>query len=289
MLVVGAIFFNKRQQQSQEKPHYNTMTVTKQADFVLTGKIQASQHQVLNIPEGQLQRINVNNGDHVLAGQALLTTKQTVSQDDLDDNANDSSQANSASANNSSSSATSTPATTTVYRTLTAPYSGYLQVDNSKQGAPVLTLYSDGLQFSAEVSEYDYAKLHNGTPLHVKALATNHEQTTPLSYLSVIPSKDSGNNNTKYQVTANVDGQQFMNGQTAKASVSQAGVRIPKSAVKNGHVFVVDDNGRARRVKVSGHAVNSYYLVDDGLDEGDRIVTNPRQHLKNHQKVNQHD
>lgn len=286
VLIIGGLIMAKHRRQSQDKHHYDTMTVSKQADFVLTGKIQASQQQILAVPQGQVQSINVNNGDHVVAGQALLTTKQTISQDDDSDSSSDNQAGPANSDSNANSQASTT--TTTVTRTLTAPYSGYLQVDNSKQGAPVLTLYSDGLQFNAEVSEYDYSKLHNGTPLHVKALATNREQTTPVSYLSVIPSKNSTSNNAKYQLRANVNGQEFMDGQTAKASVSQDGFRIPKSAVKNGYVFVMDGQ-RVRRVHVSGQAVNSYYLVTDGVDQGDKIITNPDHKLKNHQKVKQDD
>ena len=48
-------------------------------------------------------------------------------------------------------------------------------------------------------------------------------------------------------------------------------------------------DGRARAVNVSGHAVNSYYLVTDGVDAGDRIVTNPGRHLKNNARVDQDD
>ena len=38
-------------------------------------------------------------------------------------------------------------ASSKVNQTLTAPFAGYVTVDQSKQNAPVITLYSDTLQF----------------------------------------------------------------------------------------------------------------------------------------------
>ena len=58
-----------------------------------------------------------------------------------------------------------------------------------------------------------------------------------------------------------------------------------KSAVRHGKVFVVDSDNRVRETDVSGRAVNSSYVVTDGVDAGDRIVTNPNSKLKNNAKV----
>ena len=50
-------------------------------------------------------------------------------------------------------------------------------------------------------------------------------------------------------------------------------------------LFVVDSDNRVRETDVSGRAVNSSYIVTDGVDAGDRIVTNPNSKLKNNAKV----
>ena len=308
-------------------PKYHTMRVTRQADFALTGKVEPTQTQVLSLPAGKLQNLNVKNGDHVAQGETILTTHDQDSQDsavelqgDLtksqqqvrsqqqtinnlqqqlngadpeaaDDLQSQLTEAKSAYADAQASVSTAQNKLNTtngrINQNLTAPYAGYVTIDQSKQGAPVVTLYSDSLQFTGQVSEYDYAKLHNGTDLHVKALATNRTETTPVTYLAKVPTGNSGNN-TKYEVNANLNAGKFMAGQTARAFIAQDGIRIPKSAVRHGHVFVVE-NGRARAVNVSGHAINSYYVVTDGVDTGDRIVTNPGHQLKNNAKVDQDD
>lgn len=327
LLVIIGFIIASLNRHDDHKSNYHIITVGKQADLVLTGKVDSVQKQVLELPSGKVQQLQVKNGDHVISGQTLLTTYNANAQDsaaelqsdlqksqqtmqsqqqtiaslqkqmsgmssgddgyaDLQSQLNEARSAYSdaqASANLTQNRLNNT--NNKVNQTLTAPYSGYVMIDNSKQGAPVLTLYSDSLQFTGEVSEYDYNKLHNGTNLHVKALATNHRETTPVSYLSEVPSKDSGNNNAKYQVTANLNAERFTIGQTAKASIIQDGFRIPKSAVRNKKVYIVDSDDKTRAAKVSGHAVNSYYIVTDGVNEGDKIITNPNAKLKNGTKV----
>lgn len=334
ILVILILIFmavrHSNQQRADEKPKYNVLTVSSQADFELTGKIEPVQTQVLNLPSGDLQSLNVKDGDHVTQGQAILTMHNDNTQDsvaelqaDLSksqrtmnaqqqtinnlrqqlnglsqgdegyaDLQNQLNEAQNAYADAQASvAATQQRLNTTagkVNQTLTAPFAGYVTVDQSKQDAPVVTLYSDNLQFVSQVSEYDYSKLHQSTNLTIKALATNRTAKTQVSYLATIPTKSAGNN-TKYEVTANVNANNFMAGQTAKASIKQAGVQIPKSAVRNGKVFVVDHDNRVRETEVSGRAVNNSYIVTDGVDAGDRIVTNPNSKLKDNAKVDQDD
>lgn len=325
VIVVAVRAVNQRKATAQ--PKYRTMKVSRQSDFALTGKVEATQTQVLALPSGKLQSLNVKDGDHVAQGTPILTThndetqdsatelqgdltkaqqqvksqqqtinslRQQISSADEDEQADLQSQLteaqnayNDAQASVSSTQSRLNTTNSKVNQTLTAPYAGYVTVDQSKQGQPVVTLYSDSLQFTGQVSEYDYSKLHQGTTLQVRALATNRTEKTPVSYLAKVPTKATGNN-SKYKVTANLNANKFMAGQTAKAFIAQDGVRIPKSAVRHGKVFVVID-GRAQSVHVSGHAVNSSYLVTDGVDAGDRIVTNPGKHLKDNTRVDQDD
>ncbi|WP_076460785.1 efflux RND transporter periplasmic adaptor subunit [Limosilactobacillus caccae] len=329
LLVVVAIRHANGQQDQQEH-EYNILKVSAQSDFALNGKIAPVQTQTLTLPSGNLQSLNVKNGDHVTQGQAILTMHNDDTQDSVTDlqgdlqksqrtmNAQQQTIANLRQQMGGMSSsdegysdlqsqlteaqnayadaqasvnATQQRLNTTagkVNQTLTAPFAGYVTIDQSKQGAPVVTLYSDTLQFVGQVSEYDYAKFHQDASLRVKALATNHAENTRVNYLAVVPSKDSGNN-SKYELTANVNGTKFMAGQTAKALLKQDTLQIPKAAVRHGKVFIVDGDGRVRASQVSGHAVNSYYVVDDGLDAGDRIVTNPNKHLKDNMKVDHDD
>ncbi len=325
LLIVIAVRHNNAQK-AAEKTEYNVLKVTSQTDFNLTGKIEPVQTQTLTLPSGNLQSLNVKDGDHVTQGEAILTMHNSNTQDsvaelqadlsksqrtmnaqqqtvnnlrqqlngmtsgdegyaDLQSQLNEAQNAYAdAQASVASTQQRLNTASSKVNQTLTAPFAGYVTVDQSKQNEPVVTLYSDSLQFVGQVSEYDYSKLHQSINIKVTALATKRTADTQVSYLATIPTKNSGNN-TKYEVTANVNANKFMAGQTAKASVKQDGVQIPKSAVRHGKVFVVGANDRVRETEVSGHAFNSSYIVTDGVDAGDRIVTNPNSKLKDNAKV----
>lgn len=282
-LIVVAIQ-HSADKKEQTKPQFTTMKVSSQPNFNLTGKIEPVKTQVLTLPSGKLQSLNVKNGDHVTQGQAILTMHNDNLENNIAELQNQLNTSLEEQSDNNSSQQRLNSISNKVNQTLTAPYSGYVTVDQSKENDPVITLYSDKLQFVGQVSEYDYDKLHQSTDLRIKALATNHTANSQVNYLAVIPTKGSGNN-THYEVTASVNASQFMAGQTAKASIKQDGLLIPKSAVLHGKVFVVDAAGHARKTRVSGHAVNNSYVVTDGIDAGDKIITNPNNKLKNNAKV----
>lgn len=67
----------------QQKNEYNILRVTEQSDFNLTGKIEPVQMQTLTLPSGNLQNLNVKNGDHVAQGEALLTMHNDSTQDSV--------------------------------------------------------------------------------------------------------------------------------------------------------------------------------------------------------------
>ena len=171
-----------------------------------------------------------------------------------------------------------------VTQTLTAPFDGTVTVDDTKQDAPVITIYSNDLKLKTKVSEYNYSKLKTGQAIHVRALATGKQADTTISYLATVPTTNSQSNGASYEVDADLSSKDFMDGQTVKASVAQNQLRIPKSSVKNGQVYVVK-NGKAKAVAVSGKRVNEYFEVKSGVKAGQQIVTNPDGKLHNGTKV----
>lgn len=314
-----------------EDSKYRVTKVSQQTSFTLTGSVEPVQKEILDTPSGDIQSINVKNGEHVEQGQAILTTHNADKQDSVVEvqgeidksqramnsqqqsinnikkqmssvgsgndgyselqgqlteaqNAYADAQASVNAAKNKLNTLSSK-----VNQTLTAPYAGYVEVDTSKQNQPVVTLYSDDRQVSAQISEYDYSKVKLGGNIQVKAVATNKVQETQISYLSEVPTKDSKGNNTKYDLNAKVDAKKFMLGQTVKMSVVQKGIKIPKAAVRDGKVYVVNKAGKAQATKVSGKEVNSYFIVDQGLVDSDKIVTNPDKDLKNNEQVENND
>lgn len=66
LLIIGIQHSTAKKNQSQAT--FSTMRVTSQPSFNLTGKIEPVETQVLALPSGKLQSLNVKNGDHVVQG-----------------------------------------------------------------------------------------------------------------------------------------------------------------------------------------------------------------------------
>lgn len=320
VLVIGMGIINKiKQNKAAQSSRYVVAKVAKTTPLTLTGTVAAQQQQVLSLPSGKVQSIGVANGQKVSEGDPLVTTYSESANEELADakqelikaQRNVTAQQNNVSAAQSEDGTVSGSASSVaqaqasladaqsdvtaaqnkvntlsqkVIQTLTAPFDGTVTVDDTKQDAPVITIYSNDLKLKTKVSEYNYSKLKTGQAIHVRALATGKQADTTISYLATVPTTNSQSNDTSYEVDADLSSKDFMDGQTVKASVAQNQLRIPKSSVKNGQVYVVK-NGKAKAVAVSGKRVNEYFEVKSGVKAGQQIVTNPDSKLHNGTKV----
>ena len=324
VLVIGMGIINKiKQNKAAQSSRYVVAKVAKTTPLTLTGTVAAQQQQVLSLPSGKVQSIGVANGQKVSEGDPLVTTYSESANEELADakqelakaQRNVTAQQNNVSAaqkdaaaqdgtvSGSASNVAQAQASLAdaqsdvtaaqnkvntlsqkVTQTLTAPFDGTVTVDDTKQDAPVITIYSNDLKLKTKVSEYNYSKLKTGQAIHVRALATGKQADTTISYLATVPTTNSQSNDTSYEVDADLSSKDFMDGQTVKASVAQNQLRIPKSSVKNGQVYVVK-NGKAKAVAVSGKRVNEYFEVKSGVKAGQQIVTNPDSKLHNGTKV----
>jgi HlyD family secretion protein len=275
VLVIGMGIINKiKQNKAAQSSRYVVAKVAKTTPLTLTGTVAAQQQQVLSLPSGKVQSIGVANGQKVSEGDPLVTTYSESANEELAD-----AQSDVTTAQNKVNTLSQK-----VTQTLTAPFDGTVTVDDTKQDAPVITIYSNDLKLKTKVSEYNYSKLKTGQAIHVRALATGKQADTTISYLATVPTTNSQSNDTSYEVDADLSSKDFMDGQTVKASVAQNQLRIPKSSVKNGQVYVVK-NGKAKAVAVSGKRVNEYFEVKSGVKAGQQIVTNPDSKLHNGTKV----
>lgn len=320
VLLIGMGIINKiKQNKAAQSSRYVVAKVAKTTPLTLTGTVAAQQQQVLSLPSGKVQSIGVANGQKVSEGDPLVTTYSESANEELTDakqelakaQRNVTAQQNNVSAAQSEDGTASGSASSVaqaqasladaqsdvtaaqnkvntlsqkVTQTLTAPFDGTVTVDDTKQDAPVITIYSNDLKFKSKVSEYNYSKLKTGQEIHVRALATGKQADTTISYLATVPTTNSQSNGASYEVDADLSSKDFMDGQTVKASVAQNQLRIPKSSVKNGQVYVVK-NGKAKAVAVSGKRVNEYFEVKSGVKAGQQIVTNPDSKLHNGTKV----
>ncbi|WP_281164596.1 efflux RND transporter periplasmic adaptor subunit [Liquorilactobacillus sicerae] len=172
--------------------------------------------------------------------------------------------------------------------TLTAPFAGTITVNYLANGTPSLQLQGNGMQAVGEVSEYSYKKLTSGTKLKIKAVATKVKTDSQVSFLSTTAASDSQKNDAKYQFTASISGN-FIDGQTLKISVPQAGIRVPSAAIYHGKVFVVKGRQVSEVVTISGKKASGFTIVKTGLQAGQKIVNNPDHNLKVGSRVDNDD
>ncbi|MFH0349839.1 hypothetical protein ACG92U_08480 [Leuconostoc citreum] len=88
---------------------------------------------------------------------------------------------------------------------VTAPFDGIVSVDyNTKDGLPGLTLNAVDKVLKANVSEYDYHKLHSGDKLSVSGIDGTPTQETTITKIEQIPT-DQGKGTTYYPFSATVN------------------------------------------------------------------------------------
>lgn len=300
--------------ESDEKG-YKITKVTKISPLIVTGKIKATRTQVVTLPQGKVQQILVDNGAHVDAGQALATTYSQVSQNSMDDlNQEIAQQQRKAtelkrqldlvkgqddqarlseiqdSYNDANDELTNLQTKlkrgqSKVNGTAIAPFGGTVAIDYTKMGTPSITIYGDDLIFKANVSEYDYDKLQLNTNLKVTALASKEKSIdTKINFISNEPAATSKANDAKYEFTAPINNH-FMNGQTVRASVEQAGLSIPTTCVKKQGVYVVNKKHVVSFKAITGKTESGHFKVEKGLRAGQLVIVNPDKSLRDGSKV----
>jgi HlyD family secretion protein len=312
------------QTEQNGKPAVTTMVV-KPATLALSGQIKPVETQRLTNPVGKVTNVAVTNGQKVVKRTALLTTDDTDAKskatdlasvvskatrdlneqnnqiNDLknklaqaEDEAKADLQTQIAQAQNTYNSAKAdlgdqqkqlSQANAELTHTLYAPFDGIVALDYGKDGEVQLTMTSNDLQVSAEVTEFDYQKVADNHELVVSALANNNKQNTTINFLAKTPAEDSKAQNVKYLLTAPVDAEKFMNGQSAKIQVKLAGFIIPSSTVVNKKTVYLVRDGKLIQVEPTMTQTGENYTVTDGLTKGDRIVTYPASNLHKGQAV----
>jgi len=165
-----------------------------------------------------------------------------------------------------------------------APFDGDVEVKYDENGNAKVTVNSAALELVATVSEYDYAKVKAGDNVKVSAVATGKKQEAVISLVDTHPTSANNSNGAKYKLYGDLDANKFIDGQTLKIKVPQAGVVISKSCVYQGKVYLVED-GKVESQVVKGHEVDGQYIVTAGLEAGQKVVVNPDGDLKEGEKL----
>lgn len=309
---------------SGESHRYTAYLVSQDTNLSLSGKIVSTQIKSLVSPSGNLKRLNVSDGQAVKNGDVLMTvTNQDAQQAVSDQNdvinkairtvntASDTlknSQKSYNQANDDEKSAAKDSLTQAqqsyneanadltdaknklvelqnkVTSNVTAPFDGIVSVDNdTKDGIPALTVTSSEKELKANISEYDYTKLHNGDAITVSGVDGKPQQKTTISSVSQLPTTQS-KGTAYYPFSAKVNND-FLYGQSVKVQVEQHEVKVPKSAVYHHQIYKIID-GKVSPIKADVTLSGTSFIVNSGLNIGEKIVQNPDSQLKKGEAIN---
>ncbi len=315
------MFHNKSR---SENDRYRVFSVKNQPVISISGKVTASQVQTLSGISGQLQIIYVTDSQAVKKDEKLMTVTNQDAQQAVSDqndvinkairtvnNASDTlknSQKFYNQANDDEKSAAKDSLTQAqqsyneanadltdaknklvelqnkVISTVTAPFDGIVSVDNdTKDGIPALTVTSSEKELKANISEYDYTKLHNGDAITVSGVDGKPQQKTTISSVSQLPTTQS-KGTAYYPFSAKVNND-FLYGQSVKVQVEQHEVKVPKSAVYHHQIYKIID-GKVSPIKADVTLSGTSYIVNSGVNIGEKIVQNPDSQLKKGEAIN---
>lgn len=308
----------------QQNDEYKIYVVKDTLPLTISGKVVALKTQSLNLSSGNLKQISVVNGESVTKGDVLMTvTNQDEQQAVSDQNdvinkairtvntASDTlknSQKSYNQANDDEKSAAKDSLTQAqqsyneanadltdaknklvelqnkVTSNVTAPFDGIVSVDNdTKDGIPALTVTSSEKELKANISEYDYTKLHNGDAITVSGVDGKPQQKTTISSVSQLPTTQS-KGTAYYPFSAKVNND-FLYGQSVKVQVEQHEVKVPKSAVYHHQIYKIID-GKVSPIKADVTLSGTSYIVNSGVNIGEKIVQNPDSQLKKGEAIN---
>lgn len=100
------------------------------------------------------------------------------------------------------------------------------------------------------------------------------------------PSGGNANETSKYEVVVGDLDFKVRNGYSVEASIPQDTLKLPKSVLtKDDHVYVVDKQGKAHKVKVEYNEENDTLIVTKGVKKGDKLIKNPDSKVQDGKKV----
>lgn len=196
------------------------------------------------------------------------------------------------------------------YYTVTSPIDGkvILGESNGSPTQPYMTVESSNYYISGTINEKDQPKIKDGQEVEINILSTNKNikgkitsvGNTPVDGGATLAAQAgaqggaSGGNMSYYEVNITPDSQEDLtNGFHVQASVNleQKPIEIPKVAILNADneefVFKNVDGKLVKQVITysSKEGSEDIVIVNSGLNEEDKIVSNPTPNMKEGMKV----
>jgi RND family efflux transporter MFP subunit len=155
-------------------------------------------------------------------------------------------------------------------------------------GSSLVQFYSDSLLVEARINEEDFSGIKPGLDASVRFLAYGSE-LYPAKIGKVLPNPDEKNQQYRAYLDVDIDASRLIPGLSGEASIirnrREGSLVIPRAAVYNGAVFLVE-NGKVRRVPVQpGFRGLNVIEILSGLSEGQQVALSNVESLRDGQSV----
>lgn len=300
---------NKNDNTIKTENMIETYTIADNEKIFINGKIVPTESKDFNIPtEGEISKLNVDNGKLVKKGDLLFTTENESILNEIDSlkiQINDLEKSNSENDSiinseinklNSQISILNKKAYINTY----APFDGkiYLNEESNTSDSSFMTLQSNTFYMKGIASEQDLSRLKIDDPAEVLILSTEQKIIGRISFISDRPTSSEnmvGENSSLsyYDINISFENQEnLVNGFHVQASIEIIDnlSKIPTSAlVKTDdevYVFkVIDGILKKQNVEIVS-SNDEFTVIKSGLDKNDIIVKYPIDNMKEGDPIN---
>ena len=154
--------------------------------------------------------------------------------------------------------------------------------------APLVRMFSQALQVEARINEEDFSGIHPGLDASVRFLAYGPE-LYPAKVVKVLPNADPLNQQYRAYLEVNIPADRLIPGLSGEASIirnRRAGALIaPRSALKDGAVFVIENGVAHRRPVTLGFRSLSAVEILDGVPENAQVALSQLESLRDGTRV----
>ncbi|WP_413527445.1 efflux RND transporter periplasmic adaptor subunit [Marinilactibacillus psychrotolerans] len=180
--------------------------------------------------------------------------------------------------------------------TVTADFSGVIEVTNTNASTlasseePVVRLLSKDVKIEATVSEYDYDKIKEESPVEISLMSSDKEIPGKITQIGSLPMQASaeGSTSSRYPFTV-IPEEPIQYGFSVQVGFSEGATYLPQSAVveeEDGKkiVFVTVD-GIVERREIEAHKESNFYVLDSGLEVDEEVLLDPSPELADGDEV----
>lgn len=300
---------NKNDNTIKTENMIETYTIADNEKIFINGKIVPTESKDFNIPtEGEISKLNVDNGKLVKKGDLLFTTENESILNEIDSlkiQINDLEKSNSENDSiinseinklNSQISILNKKAYINTY----APFDGkiYLNEESNISDSSFMTLQSNTFYMKGITSEQDLSRLKIDDPAEVLILSTEQKIIGRISFISDRPTSSEnmvGENSSLSYYDINIsfeDQENLVNGFHVQASIEIIDnlSKIPTSALvkTNNEVYVfkiIDGILKKQNVEIVS-SNDEFAVIKSGLDKNDIIVKYPIDNMKEGDPIN---